>query len=547
MTHSEVSEDGDEERRHPSATLGHRRTILAIMRTYTSAVRLLEVLSIFQGDDRIEIIFTIDKSSPFEGKTEELLSAQGIRVEPWDRCVKRPVNLVMTASENVDTRAFGVPILVLSHGIGFSKYVPNSCVGGSRRSGVVPVDRLVGEVLIAISHPDFCDQIRADHPEAAERCVVIGDPAYDRMLASLRQRDQHRRSLSVGERTLVVLSSTWKEGSLLGARRDLPLRLLEELPRDEYAVALILHPNVWSWHSRYEIERCLGYAREAGLMLIAPDEGWQGALIAADIVIGDHGSVTLYGAALDKPLLLAAMGNEVVVGTPPRRLAETADWLDLDRPLRVQVEKAIATHEQGRFDEITAGMFAHRGEAASRLSNLVYELLDLPPRSVPSPRTVSTPRMKRTDVVSFMTFTRIDARGNVDIWRYPACLQRFSPPETATGRHLLVSEEESNSRLHDNASIIVSHRILDVEDAYSWLENVLNLEYRFARLAATRVENGYLVRLRDGRLLNVDADVADPGLVASAVYAHVREESIAAGSFTVRAGATEAHLNITFQ
>src|SRR5262249_24100300 len=154
---------------------------------------------------------------------------------PWDQAGEVEADLVITASENVDIDKFDSPIVVLPHGIGFNKHVPDSSGGGVRLSGLVPLDRLRDkQVWIVTSHPDLCDRLRLDHPEAAERCVVVGDPTYQRMRVSGRRRDQYRRSLRVAdERRLVVLSSTWKDGSLLGTWKELPRQLLEQLPIDE--------------------------------------------------------------------------------------------------------------------------------------------------------------------------------------------------------------------------------------------------------------------------------------------------------------------------
>ncbi|MFC7740294.1 hypothetical protein ACFQXA_03960 [Nocardiopsis composta] len=52
------------------------------------------------------------------------------------------------------------------------------------------------------------------------------------------------------------------------------------------------------------------------MRLIPPEQGWQAALVAADAVIGDHGSVTYYAAALGRPVLLAAFDEgEVLPGS----------------------------------------------------------------------------------------------------------------------------------------------------------------------------------------------------------------------------------------
>ncbi|CAD5916514.1 protein of unknown function [Streptomyces sp. KY75] len=144
----------------------------------------------------------------------------------------------------------------------------------------------------------------------------MGDPCYDELLGSADRVASYRRALGVpGRHRLVVLSSTWGPTSLIGQGPGLAARVLAALPYDEFRVAAIVHPNVWSEHGSWQIRDLLAPALDAGLMLVLHIHAWRSALVAADVVVGDHGSVTLYGAALGKPVLLGAYGSEAVPGT----------------------------------------------------------------------------------------------------------------------------------------------------------------------------------------------------------------------------------------
>lgn len=84
-----------------------------------------------------------------------------------------------------------------------------------------------------------------------------------------------------------------------GSDDVLPLilrRLTSELPIDEYRTAAVLHPNIWAGHGPGQVRLWLDRARRAGLALVDPLAGWRQALIAADLVIGDFGSVSYYAA-----------------------------------------------------------------------------------------------------------------------------------------------------------------------------------------------------------------------------------------------------------
>jgi hypothetical protein len=80
-------------------------------------------------------------------------------------------------------------------------------------------------------------------------------------------------------------------------------------------------------------------AADAGVTVLGPDQGWQPALVAADCVLSDHGSTSLYAAALDKPLLLAGgPGTTTVAGSATAALREVATALDVDGDLRAQID-----------------------------------------------------------------------------------------------------------------------------------------------------------------------------------------------------------------
>jgi hypothetical protein len=152
------------------------------------------------------------------------------------------------------------------------------------------------------------------------------------------------------------------------------ITLLGALPSDEYRVALVLHPNVWSWYGEFQIESLwLDRARDAGLLLLPPDNGWKAALISADLVIGDQGSVTLYAAALDKPVRYSSvkLGSTwtpsvitlKVSGTP---LPATGPPRDPDhaRPRMLQYTYLFADSAARAALESSAGDFRSRESAS---------------------------------------------------------------------------------------------------------------------------------------------------------------------------------------
>lgn len=520
-------------------TFAPERTVLAIARTFTSTVRLLDVLSAFRGDFRVEVVFTVDETSAFGDGVHRLLREAGARVVPWNQIDRLDCQLVLTASENVDLESVTAPIVVVPHGIGFHKYVPDSRSGADRVSGVVPERYLRGRRLwMAISHPEQRELLTA---EAAERCVVTGDPTFDHLVASLPLRASYRARLGLGpSQRLVVLTSTWRSDSLLGAWRELPARLLAELPADEYRVAAVMHPNINSWHGGLHTARGFADAYAAGLLRVPPERGWQAALIAADVIVGDHGSVTLYGAALDRPTLLGSTARTTVAGTPPEALAGMANRLTPDRSLREQVEHAISSHPPGRFAGLAERMFARPGEGVRAMRELLYGALDLPvPDSPAALRAVPALCPEVAEPRSFVVYSRLVDR-RVDLWRFPAAAGATSAPHPAALRHLSVAEDEPDRRLPENASVIIGSG--PPCGAEEWISRTLDV-HPGALMAVTGTSDGCVAGFRDG--VRVRASGQDPALAASVIYTCVRTGTRADGAFTIRTGHTETAVTLS--
>jgi len=248
-------------------------------------------------------------------------------------------------------------------------------------------DGTVFAAAFVLSHPDQLRPLTAAVPEAADVAVVAGDPCLDRIRASRSRRDAYRRALGAGPHTtLVTLSSTWGPDSLLGAWPELPRALLAELDADRYRLVLVAHPHVWWTHSPAQLRMMLADAVRAGLTLVPPVAGWQQALLAADIVVGDHGAVTGYAAAAGIPTVLGAFGSDdVVPDTAIAALGATAARLDPGRPLPGQLTDALARYRPDTFTEVAARADAVPGEAAHRLRQLCYRLLDLAEPATPVP------------------------------------------------------------------------------------------------------------------------------------------------------------------
>ncbi|MDF9807890.1 hypothetical protein M2436_006437 [Streptomyces sp. HB372] len=397
--------------------------------------------------------------------------------------------------------------------------------------------------------------------------MLAGDPCFDRMLAARPYRDRFRRALGVGRgQRLVLLNSTWSPQSLLGdgegegaggtggddALPALLPRLASELPADEYRVAAVLHPNIWHGHGPGQIRAWLDRARRAGLALIDPLEDWRQALLAADVVIGDHGSVTYYAAALGTPVLLgAAPLDSLDPDAPVADFIRTAPGLDARAPLRGQVDTLIESHvPQPGPMRFTSSV---PGEAAVRLRRAFYGLMGAPeppgpalllPLPLPDPE----PALRTAPLY---VLTRVLAGPEVVVTRYADPARE---PAGAGDAHLAVHEDTRDPGQLGLADIVFRCGAPDdprFGPPGRWAAEVLDRHPHCALAAYVTGPSSCVVRTRDGVLLRLtsgaEAD-ADPAVYASAVHAWLAAgrtlSALIEDGLTVRTGRTGHHVVI---
>jgi hypothetical protein len=389
--------------------------------------------------------------------------------------------------------------------------------------------QVVPEAII-LSHDEQLDRLSDEVPQALPQAVVAGDPCLDRLRLSVPLRDRYRNAFGVhnGD-SLVVVSSTWWSRSLFGSWPELFRQLMAELPVDQYRVAGILHPNLWYGHSPLQVRLWLADCVRAGLMLVPPIEGWGAALIAADYVIGDHGAVTCYAAALNKPILLANFPDEEVApGSCVDLMGKVAPRLDRDRPLLRQIEAAGEEFASGQYQEVAELITSVPGEAADRLRAVCYRLMDLPEPDIDPPvpalrvDTLSTVTESGLSRVSALLVTgEVTATGAVSLLRYPADPMRGRPLRSAPplpDPHLLAHVEHPTRSLRSTAGIVFCYQEDLADTGDRWLEDTL-ADYPTCLLVAVATDSDSCrIRTRDGMELRLETIGIDPLCGASAVY-----------------------------
>lgn len=363
-------------------TLGGRRTVLVVVHHLAAADRLADVVPLIERDRRIQIVYTESPASVFRVGVAEYLSRMGGVTLPYRQAISTPFDLAVAAGQG-GLQDLHAPVLLLPHGAPpgvlahrWAGHGPagRRPVAGMRPEMVVAGGRVIPSVL-AVSHETHVQRVSEACPEVLPVTRVVGDPAFDRLAAGNPRREAYRRAFGAGPRNrLVVVASTWGPRSLVGRHDDLPARLARELPRDRYRIVAALHPNIWSWHGRKQVLAWFDDCRRSGVRILPAGSGWQTALVAADRLVGDHGSVTCYGAALGVPTILGAFpGEDVVPGSAVALLGSRAPRLDPSRPLEPQVASCRA----GAAAPLRARLTSRPGRSARLLRRAMYELLNL--------------------------------------------------------------------------------------------------------------------------------------------------------------------------
>ncbi|AXB43256.1 hypothetical protein A4R43_12415 [Amycolatopsis albispora] len=349
---------------------------------------------------------------------------------------------------------------------------------------------------------------------------MAGDVTFDRLLASDVLRETYRRALGVrnGQR-LVVVSSTWGPQSLLSVDPDLPRRLALELPVDEFRVAVALHPNIWHGHSAWQVRGWLSAARRSGVLLLPELEGWKGALIASEAVIGDHGSVTYYAAALGRPVLLAATpDNAVAADSPIALMLATAPRLDRGQPLLKQVADAVDKHDPMALAELRALASSAPGQATALLRSAIYGQLDL---TQPTWEAETTAVPVSTEVLPLPEACLVECHWHHDTWaevvRYPAERLRERDLRSRTA-HLAVGTDEPRQRWLQLADVVIDHRPGPHPD--EWIRQTL-AAMPGCVVAAAQDPRGRWFAGTDDQLLAFESPPGAGALCASAVFSWV--------------------------
>ncbi|MGW4496891.1 hypothetical protein [Streptomyces sp. NPDC004376] len=456
------------------STVHTQRSVLGIVHNVTSATRLLDLLSVFDGDERVQVLFTRTGSSALDEGTDEFLSARGMLQIPWNEAITQPFDLAIATNRGGNLHDIPFPLVGAPHGAGYNKRLTHQHLDEHSDSGAFGLteewlmhDGELTPSAVVLSHAEQLGRLAESCPQALPLAHVAGDPCLDQLIAGLPFRESYRQALGLlpGQR-LVVVSSTWGPGSVLGSpHAEVLRRTLAELPADEFRVLAAIHPNAWFGHGAWQIRTWLAPLLDRGLLLPSPEsEVWKAALCAADFLIGDAGSLTLYGVELGITCVLGAFQESVVApGSPMGRLGKIIPRLHPTLPLLDQLTQAA--HIQRNDSQLAAlrgSVTSEPGRSAALLRRLLYSALHLPEpthpatiRAVPVPSLPSGHARRSPHLPAMQVTTEVSATGTVPT----VSLQRFpSGLRTLPSAHLVADPDDPDRRWPTSADVLVLSR-----------------------------------------------------------------------------------------
>ncbi|MFC4335765.1 hypothetical protein [Salininema proteolyticum] len=461
-----------------------------------------DVAPLFAVDPRITVSYTVPAgpgASKYRHQAELFAHRHRLPLVPWSELPTIGADLLLTSSPRPEMLSLGIPVATLPHGAGHNRFLPETeGVAGLSRDHLRTIDGTIPS-LISLPGKAALDRLRTDAPEAAERAVVTGDLCFERILDSRSLRDEYRRALGITpEQALVTVTSTWGRDSLIGRHVDLVSRLHEMIDLDSTSLAYIPHPNIDGAHQAGSAALVQHHLTN-GLVMVPPEEGWRALLIASDYVLGDHGSVTYYAAALGKKVAIGEFGfDEMPEDGPLAELGRSLPRLPLSENIFDELFRVPAVDP-----ESTAQVLDRDVDCPSAVfAESVYDRLGIPAPRLSKPRQLPLPDLEIGHARP--KSWAVDRRGGGMV-RRPLC-DPTRPPIT----HPVAADVSClSSSIKAEATLITRLHLppLGRRSARTEAERVMSGYPRCSMTAMGTDERTVLVTFRDGRSVEVPWEV----------------------------------------
>lgn len=293
------------------------RNILLISNGAQMAEYLADFWDLFKDDQNLNFCLHKFHRDLRPGEADRIMNRLPIRQVGKLEYYFRHWDLVVTA-DHINSNGtlthinpYSWPTLRIPHGIA------NKMVAGQLYTyGKSCYDKR-GKILyscIFASSKTELDLALGMNPAFSDVVTVVSNLKCDLILDQSRQRDDIRYKLGVSpDEKLILVASTFGPNCLFNVIGDALLAEIERLS-GQYRFSLTIHPleyvaslpNKPSWGER------LSVFKEKGCLVITPGESWEPYMIASDVIITDHTSLSLFGLVLERPYIFSPIPDTVI-------------------------------------------------------------------------------------------------------------------------------------------------------------------------------------------------------------------------------------------
>jgi hypothetical protein len=253
-----------------------------------------------------------------------------------------------------------------------------------------------------------------ERPGLGDIIAVVGNLESDAVLAHMSQRSEIRKQFGfqTGE-TVVFVLSTWGEYCLWHTMGDALLDEMRKL-KSEFRFVLSAHPDEYltpATESNAVVEdveeqkRKSGFVpdaqpdevrkkpkgrrvwgeylrsqRQHGFIVREPSESWIPYMVASDIVVSDFTGLIEYAALLKRRIVLTPVPEaKIWQESAVAEVRKFAPILDDARFLRDRLTEAQSNYPMEQLGQLARLLHPYPGEAAGRIRQAIYKVLDLTP------------------------------------------------------------------------------------------------------------------------------------------------------------------------
>jgi hypothetical protein len=368
------------------------RAGLVVVHTIPSAARLWPIYCMLAQVNPGVVWDFVVAPDRYNEPVHRFLSDRSVVVVPWDDLVKGDQHRygVALAAARDGLELLKMPVIQMAHGALREKWTPLSAGAGvevprARYGTGVDFGTHQGRTVASHLVQAHRDEVAALDPQLRSIARTLGDPVVDQLDGHLGMRDSFRTDLGIGrDQRLIVVTSTAGRHCLWRDWPELLHSLVTDLPQHRYQVIAILHAHLWYAFGE-DLRYALRPSLREGLRVVHPDDDWPVPVIAADWVLGDHGSAFHYAARSPAALLTAAFHRpSVYPGTARSELGQLVPSLSPTDQIEARLDEVAHPDVRKRYAHAGERLSSEPGAFAANLRSLVHDVLGVREPTVPA-------------------------------------------------------------------------------------------------------------------------------------------------------------------